>query len=74
QCFFILMTHTVQMRFYNFICAFDYYPKYPREIGFDQIAYAKGLEKCVEDNFDYTIEKYGTIPSQKLGRPEVILD
>ncbi|MCD7893805.1 MAG: hypothetical protein LUG60_08910 [Erysipelotrichaceae bacterium] len=24
--------------------------------------------------FDYTIEKYGTIPSKKLGRPDIILD
>ncbi len=68
------MNKELSQAMYNFICAFDYYPKYPREIGFDQIAYAKELEKCVEDNFDYTIEKYGTIPSLKLGLPDVILD
>ncbi|MCD7949077.1 MAG: hypothetical protein LUG12_02280 [Erysipelotrichaceae bacterium] len=68
------MSKELSRALYDFISKFDYYPKYPREIGFDQIEYAKELEKCIEDNFDYTIEKYGTIPSKKLGRPDVILD
>ncbi len=59
---------------YSFINTFEYYPNYPSNIGFDQIAYAKELEKCVNDHFDYTIEKYGTIPSKKLGPAEIIYD
>ncbi len=68
------MSKELSQAMFNFIRTFDYYPKYPQEIGFDQLEYAMELEKCIEDNFDYTIEKYGTIPSQKLGRPDVILD
>ncbi len=58
----------------KFSRVFDYYPQFPPMIDFDQKEYARELEKCIEDNFDYTIEKYGTIPSQKLGLPDVILD
>ena len=42
---------------------FGYTPKYPNEIDFDQDEYADLLDKCVNDNFDYTIEKYGTDPT-----------
>ncbi len=59
---------------YNFICTFEYSANYPPTIDFDQVEYAKELEKCVEDKFDYTIEKYGTHPPKNLGRPDVILD
>ncbi len=59
---------------YNFICTFDYYPNCPSKIGFDQIEFAKDLEKSVEDKFDYTIEKYGTEPVVYTGRQEIILD
>lgn len=59
---------------HNFICTFDYYPNYPSNIGFDQIEYAKELEKCVADNFDYTIEKHGTVPPVWTGYQNVILD
>ncbi|MCD7893807.1 MAG: hypothetical protein LUG60_08920 [Erysipelotrichaceae bacterium] len=59
---------------YNFINTFEYYPDYPSKVGFNQIEYAKELEKCVIDNFDYTIEKYGTIPSRKLGLATIIYD
>ena len=45
-----------------FIHHFGYDPKTPNNIDFDQDAYAEELLKCVEDDFDYTIEKYGTIP------------
>ncbi|MCD7839177.1 MAG: hypothetical protein LUG46_00970 [Erysipelotrichaceae bacterium] len=58
----------------NFNLTFNYFPKYPDNINFNQVEFAKELEKCVNDNFDYTIEKYGTIPSRKLGRPDIILD
>ncbi len=58
----------------NFSRKFKYFPRYPRNIDFDQIEFAKELEKCVADNFDYTIEKYGTIPSKNLGMPDIIYD
>ncbi len=58
----------------DFLKTFRYLPNYPQNMGFNQIEFAKELEKCVEDNFDYTIEKYGTLPSKNLGRPSVIYD
>ncbi len=68
------MSKESQLARLKFSLFFDYYPNYPENTDFDQLEYAKELEKCVEDKFDYTIEKYGTIPSQKLGLPDVILD
>lgn len=41
---------------------FGYTPNYPEEINFNQDEYAELLDKSVNDNFDYTIEKYGTDP------------
>lgn len=32
------------------------------------------LLKCIEDDFDYTIKKYGTAVSKKMPRPEIIWD
>lgn len=32
------------------------------------------INKSIDDNFDYTIAEYGTIPSQKKGMPEIIID
>ncbi len=59
---------------YRFMCTFHYYPNWPPKIEFNQIEYAKELEKCIEDNFDYTIEKYGTVPPVYTGRQDIILD
>ncbi|MCD7950269.1 MAG: hypothetical protein LUG12_08445 [Erysipelotrichaceae bacterium] len=59
----------------DFVDLFEYFPNYPDNIDFDQIEFAKELEKCVEDHFDYTIEKYGTIPKVwASSRPEIIYD
>ena len=41
---------------------------------FDQEEYAELLLKCIEDDFDYTIEKYGTVVPKKMPRPEIIWD
>ena len=41
---------------------------------FDQDAYAEELLKCVEDNFDYTIKKYGTKIPEEMPEPEIIWD
>ena len=43
-----------------FLKHFGYPPKFPNEINFNQNEYADLLQKCMDDNFDYTIEKYGT--------------
>ena len=32
------------------------------------------LLKYIEDDFDYTIEKYGAVVSKKMPRPEIIRD
>ena len=61
----------------KFFRHFGYFPKLPPNIDFDQDAYAALLDKCVEENFDYTIEKYGTVPSKPYWEseiPEIIYD
>ncbi|MGN0480341.1 MAG: hypothetical protein ACI4EV_02085 [Lachnospiraceae bacterium] len=45
-------------RFYD---AFNYAPNLPSEVDFDVNEYVSVLDKCIEDKFDYTIEKYGTV-------------
>ncbi len=32
------------------------------------------IDKCIADNFDYTIEKYGTVPAHKYDPTEIIID
>ena len=57
----------------EFIEHFKYCPNFPNDIFFDQDEYAEELMKCIEDDFDYTIEKYGTrVPTGK--RPKIIYD
>ena len=46
-------------RFYDY---FHYFPNTPNNFDFDQDEYANLLDKCVNDNFDYTIRLYGTKP------------
>ena len=41
---------------------FLYSPNLPPNLDFDQDEYAELLLKCIEDDFDYTIELYGTVP------------
>ena len=43
-------------------------------IDFDQEIYADLLLKCIKDDFDYTIEMYGTVVPKKMPRPEIIWD
>ena len=62
----------------KFLDKFDYCPESP----FDAVMedrqaseeYCKVLQKCIDDNFDYTIELYGTIPRTSDGLPEIIID
>lgn len=42
---------------------FGYRANFPNELDFDQDKYAELLDKCVAENFDYTIEFYGTDPN-----------
>ena len=46
----------------------------PNEIDFDQSKYADDLLKSVADNYDYTIEKYGTQVPKKYPKPKIIID
>lgn len=46
----------------EFLSHFGYLPNTPHEINFDEKGYGEILQKCVKDNFDYTIELYGTDP------------
>lgn len=62
----------------EFLDKFKYCPEAP----FDAVMqdykaseeYCKVLQKCIDDNFDYTIELYGTVPRTSEGLPEIIYD
>ena len=62
----------------NFFDKFGYFPEAP----FDAVMedrkaseeYCKVLQKCIDDDFDYTIELYGTIPRTSKGLPDIIVD
>lgn len=58
----------------KFVEHFNYCPNFPPNMDFDQEEYAELLLKCVENDFDYTIEKYGTVVPKKMPRPEIIID
>lgn len=58
----------------KFVEHFGYSPNFPPELFFDQEEYADLLLKCIEDKFDYTIEKYGTVVPKKMPKPEIIYD
>ncbi len=58
----------------EFIKHFHYIPETPNEIDFDEKEYETLLLKCIEDDLDYTIEKYGTIPAKESEYPEVFID
>lgn len=58
----------------KFVNHFKYSPEFPPDLYFDQEEYAELLLKCIEDDFDYTIEKYGTVVPKKMPRPERIWD
>lgn len=58
----------------KFVNCFHYCPEFPPDLLFDQEEYADLLLKCIEDDFDYTIEKYGTVVPKKMPKPEIIYD
>lgn len=57
----------------RFIIHFGYAPKSPNTIGYDTLEFAELMEKCIMDNTDYTIEKYGTIPKER-GCSDILID
>lgn len=69
-----MMTEKLHTARRGFAGYFGYYPEFPPLVHFDQEAYAAELDKCVKDNFDYTIEKYGTIPPRSFELPDIIID
>lgn len=48
----------------KFFKKFDYFPKFPFEVITEEPEaseeYCQVIQKCLDDNFDYTIERYGT--------------
>lgn len=62
----------------KFIDKFDYFPEAPFDVVMEDSKaseeYCKVLQKCINDNFDYTIELYGTIPRKSEGLPDIIVD
>ena len=58
----------------QFVLHFGYCPNHPDEIDFDQSVYADVLIKSVKDDFDYTVEKYGTKVPKEEALPEIIYD
>lgn len=68
------MIKKLQEAHMQFVLHFDYNPNFPPNLDFNQEEYAELLLKCIEDNFDYTIEKYGTVVPKKMSRPKIIVD
>ena len=56
------MRKKLDLAYNKFWKHFKYGPEFPQNMDFDQDEYAELLLKCIEDDFDYTIELYGTIP------------
>ncbi len=69
-----VLTEKFEKAHKEFVLHFGYYPAHPNEIDFDQSVYADDLIKSVADNFDYTVEKYGTRVPKKMPKPEIIYD
>ena len=68
------MTKKLREARITFVKHFKYSPNFPSAMDFDQDAYAEELLKCVEDDFDYTIKKYGTNIPEEMPKPEIIWD
>ena len=58
----------------DLIYHFGYNPGHPEKLDFDEDVYSEHLEKSVADDFDYTIELYGTIPSVDGDPNRLIID
>lgn len=40
----------------------------------DYKLFSELVDKCIADNVDYTIEKYGTVPPKNFDLPNIIID
>lgn len=63
----------------KFLDKFDYLPEVPFEVIMEDREvceeYCKVLQKCIDDNFDYTIELYGTkADGHSWETPDIIID
>lgn len=58
----------------DFIFHFGYNPGLPEKLDFDEDVYSEHLEKSVTDDFDYTIELYGTMPRVNGDPNRLIID
>lgn len=68
------MKQKLKKTYKDFITHFGYAPNFPNNMDFNQDEYAGYLRKYIEDNFDYTIEKYGTKPPKYFGRANILID
>ena len=71
------MNKRLEKAFGSFFLHFGYSPEFPQNMDFDQDQFAEVLERCVTEDFDYTIEKYGTVPKKREEAqkyPEVFVD
>ena len=68
------MIKKLDKAFGGFMDCFGYCSKFPPNVDFDQDAFADELLKCIEDGFDYTIEKYGTEVPKAMPAPDIIID
>lgn len=59
-----------------FLKHFHYTPNYPKDVKKDESdEYNETLYKSIDDDFDYTIEKYGTrVVDESLPEPTIIWD
>lgn len=58
----------------KFVSHFNYSPNFPQNMDFNQEEYVELLLKCIEDNFDYTIKKYGTVVPKDTPLSDIIID
>lgn len=62
----------------KFFDKFDYFPEEPFEVIMGEKdaveKYCEILQNCINDEFDYTIELYGTVPKKSEGLSHLIID
>ncbi len=59
-------------RHFGYGCKIPGYMEIDSERDFNK--FSDLIDKSIEDDFDYTIEAYGTVPPKYLKTPEIIID
>ncbi len=59
-------------RHFGYDCQIPQNAKIDSENDFDE--FSRLIDKCIADDFDYTIKKYGTIPPENFDLPDIIID